>query len=52
MKVTSYNKPPVMTNKDIPCLTTFSNNILATPSSDLCILSENQGNIHEILAQE
>ena len=50
MVVTSYNRPALVDKP--PYLTSFCSSIVATPSSDLCTLNEDQGNIHEIEAQE
>ena len=50
MVVTSYNRPQM--SKEVPYLAHFSSSILATSTSDLCTLHEDQGNIHEIEAQE
>ena len=49
MLITSYNaideaKPPYVAQQ--------CNKVLASPSSDLCILKPNEGNIHEIEAQD
>ena len=50
MVVTSYNRPKLVDMPPYRAL--FSGSVVATPTSDVCTLHENQGNLHEIEAQE
>ena len=52
MVVTSYNQPQVSADVKPPYLASFFNTVEATPTSDVCVLHPEQGNIHEIKAQE
>ena len=50
MYVNSYNKPEK--EKDNTYLSRFFRKVLATPSSEPCCFTPDEGNIHEITAEE